>query len=142
MQHEGFTLIDLIIQQQYTPATGEGQSGHGGVRSCIMDNTDIVCVGYVQYSTTGFVFVADEAKPAVWRLDSNGNLLNETLVTVEGMGQLAKIRKDSSSGFIACSTAWGALGGTDVNVVALVKFSDSLSKEWSQVKRTKDVKIL
>ena len=28
-------------------------SSHGGVRSCIMDNTDIVCAGYRDYGTTG-----------------------------------------------------------------------------------------
>ena len=100
-----------------------------------MDNTYIVCVGYVQWWRTGFIFVADKANPVVWRLDSYGNLLTENFVKVEGLGQLAKIRKDSSSGFIACSTAWGALEGSDVNVVALVKFSDGLSTEWSEVNR-------
>merc|ERR1719450_1872313 len=48
------------------------------------------------------------------------------------MGQLAKIRKDASSGFIACSTAWGSLGGQDVNVVALVKLTNDLDMDWSQ----------
>ena len=28
-------------------------SNHGGVRSCIMDDTDIVCAGYRDYGTTG-----------------------------------------------------------------------------------------
>jgi len=116
----------------WTKVLGEGKSGHGGVRSCIMDNTDIVCVGYFEYSSYGFVFVADEAKPVVWRLDSNGNLLTENIVSVDGMGQLAKIRKDATSGFIACSTAWGEIGGNEVNVVALVKFKDNLSTDWSQ----------
>ena len=99
-----------------------------------MDNTVIVCVGYFEYSSYGFVFVADEAKPVVWRLDSNGNLLTENIVSVDGMGQLAKIRKDATSGFIACSTAWGEIGGNEVNVVALVKFKDNLSTDWSQVR--------
>ena len=26
---------------------------HGGVRSCVMDNTDIVCAGYRDYSSPG-----------------------------------------------------------------------------------------
>merc|ERR1712131_267973 len=116
----------------WTKVLGEGKSGHGGVRSCIMDNTDIVCVGFFEYSSYGFVFVADESKPVIWRLDSNGNLLTENIVSVDGMGQLAKIRKDATSGFIACSTAWGEIGGNEVNVVALVKFKDNLSTDWSQ----------
>ena len=28
-------------------------SNHGGVRSCIMDNTDIVCAGYINYGQKG-----------------------------------------------------------------------------------------
>merc|ERR1711868_174033 len=70
--------------------------------------------------------------PAVWRLDSDGNLLTENFLEVEGLGQLAKVRKDASSGFIACSTAWGTLGGQDVNVVALVKLTNDLDMDWSQ----------
>ena len=28
-------------------------NNHGGVRSCVMDNTDIVCAGYKNYGDTG-----------------------------------------------------------------------------------------
>ena len=49
-----------------------------------------------------------------------------------GIGQLAKIRKDASNGFIACSTALEVLGGQDVNVVALVKLTNDLDMDWSQ----------
>ena len=38
----------------WTTKLGEGQSGHGGVRSCIRDNNDIVCAGYVGNSEPGF----------------------------------------------------------------------------------------
>ena len=81
----------------------------------------------------GFVFVADEGKPVVWRLNSNGDVVTEKTLNIEGMGQVAKIRKDASSGFVACSTAWGVLGGNDRNVQALIKLDDSLNVEWSQV---------
>ena len=37
----------------WTRVLGEGKSGHGGVRSCIMDGQDIVCVGYVKYAEPG-----------------------------------------------------------------------------------------
>ena len=42
---------------------------------------------------TGFVFVADEGQPAVWRLSSAGELLTETILTSAGVGsgQLAKV---------------------------------------------------
>ena len=70
--------------------------------------------------------------PAVWRLDSSGNVLTEKFIAVEGMGQLAKIRRDASNGFIASSTAWGVMGGQDVNVVALVKLTCDLHMDWSQ----------
>ena len=41
----------------------------------------------------GFVFVADEGVPAVWRLSSAGELLTETILTSAGVGsgQLAKV---------------------------------------------------
>ena len=40
----------------WTRVLGEGKSGHGGVRSCIMDDGDIVCAGYVGNSQPG-VFI-------------------------------------------------------------------------------------
>ena len=81
----------------------------------------------------GFVFVADEGRPVVWRLNSNGDLITEKTLNIEGMGQVAKIRKDATSGFVACSTAWGVLSGNDRFVMALVKLDSSLNVEWSQV---------
>merc|ERR1712107_420934 len=96
------------------------------------DGQEIVCAGYANYDSTAFTFVADEGTPYVWRLDSIGNIVTEKDLSVEGMGQVAKIRKDASSGFIACSTAWGSLGGQDVNVVALVKLTNDLDMDWSQ----------
>merc|ERR1719220_2567740 len=99
----------------WTTVLGQGQSGHGGVRSCIMDGQEIVCVGYLAYAEPGFKFVADEGRPAVWRLDSSGGLITENILTLEGVGQLAKIRADPAGGFVACSTGWGVIGGQDVN---------------------------
>ncbi len=81
----------------------------------------------------GFVFVADEGKPVVWRLNSNGDVVTEKTLNIEGMGQVAKIRKDASSGFVACSTGYASLGGADRNVMTLVKLDTSLTVEWSQV---------
>ena len=33
----------------------------------------------------GFKFVADGGAPAVWRLDTSGNILAENILTVEGI---------------------------------------------------------
>ena len=68
----------------WTTVLGQGQAGHGGVRSCILDSEDIVCAGYVNEGSGGFKFVADAGAPAVWRLDSGGNLLAEEILSVEG----------------------------------------------------------
>ena len=120
----------------WTTVLGQGQSKHGGVRSCIMDGQEIVCAGYVSSGQKGFLFVADDGKPAVWRLDSTGAVLSEKILSVEGLGQLAKIRADPAGGFVACSTGWSVVGGEDVNVVGVVKFSADLDIEWSQVQGT------
>ena len=37
----------------WTKLLDEGQSGHGGVRSCIMDGEEIVCAGYVGNEESG-----------------------------------------------------------------------------------------
>ena len=116
----------------WTTVLGQGQSGHGGVRSCILDSEDLVCAGYVNEGSGGFKFVADAGAPAVWRLDSGGNLLAEKILSVEGMGQVAKIRKDATSGFVLCSTGYGIIEEAEVETVVLVKISDSLAVEWSQ----------
>ena len=77
--------------------------------------------------------MADEGTPAVWRLDSQGNLLSEQFIEVEGMGQVAKIRKDISSGFVVCSTSWGVINGRDKQVAGLVKLTDNFEVEWNKV---------
>ena len=51
-------------------------------------------------------------------------------MSIEGLGQVAKIRKDKASGYIMTSTAWTEIGGSEVNAVALVKLSDNLDVEW------------
>ena len=71
----------------------------------------------------------------MWRLNSNGDLVTEKTLNIEGAGQVAKIRKDATSGFVLCTTAYGFLGGADRNVMALVKLDNSLSIEWSQVNK-------
>ena len=83
----------------WTKRLATGQSGHGGVRSCIMDGSDIVCVGYVAHNEPGFKFIADPGKPSVWRLDSSGSVLSQQFLTIEGLGQLAKIRKVQSGNY-------------------------------------------
>ena len=78
-------------------------------RSCIVDTgtgggEEVVCAGYVREVTAGeettkyyysvylhnnlmagFKFVADGGAPAVWRLDTSGNIITERILTVEGI---------------------------------------------------------
>ena len=132
--------LDTAGNTLWTTVLGQGQTGHGGVRSCIMDSADVVCAGYVGEATPGFKFVADGGSPAVWRLDSSGTIKTEKILSVEGMGQVAKIRKDKTSGFVLCSTAFNNVEGSEVNTVAVVKISDSFDIEWSQVSEFSETK--
>ena len=99
--------------------------------SCIRGSSHI---SLISLGLPGFVFVADEGKPVVWRLNSSGDVVTEKTLSIEGMGQVAKIRKDDTSGFVLCSNAYASLGGADRNVMALVKLDTSLNVEWSQVR--------
>jgi len=110
----------------------DSQPKHGGVRSIIVDNGRVICTGYVNNASPGFLFVADEAQPVVWELDMEGNLLKENILNIAGLGQGAKIRKDLTSGYIMTSTAWSENGGS-VQAVALVKLSETLDVEWSKM---------
>ena len=58
-----------------------------------------------------------------------GNLVKEKVLNIDGLGQGAKIRKDLTSGYIMTSTAWAEEG----QAVALVKLSNNLNVEWSQM---------
>ena len=106
-------------------------AGHGGVRSVIMDNGRIICTGYIGHSEPGFVFVADEAQAVVWELDTNGNLVKENILGSQ-IPQGAKIRKVPSGGFVVASTAWGVVGGQDVEVAGLVKLNNNLDLQWEK----------
>ena len=111
----------------------ESRPKHGGVRGLIVDGGRIICTGYVNSPEPGYLFVADEAEPAVWELDTDGNLVAEKLLSIDGLGQGAKIRKDLIGGYVMTSTAWGVIGGQDQFHVAVVKLSSSLEVEWSKL---------
>ena len=111
--------------------TASAYPGHGGVRSVIMDNNRIICTGYISHSQPGFVFVANEAQAVVWELDASGTLVKENILGSQ-IPQGAKIRKVPSGGFVVASTAWGVIGGQNVEVAGLVKLSNSLDLEWEK----------
>ena len=48
------------------------------------------------------------------------------------MGQLAKIRKDVTSGFVVCTTGFGTIQGSEAETVVVIKMSSDLEVEWSQ----------
>jgi len=104
---------------------------HSGARSVIMDGERIIATGYTNCPEGGFLFVCDEGKPTVWELDTAGKVVVEKVLSVEGAGQMAKIRKDTT-GFVMASTAWGSLGGGDVYVCVLAKLKSNLELEWSK----------
>ena len=58
----------------------------------IVDGTRIISTGFVKSPEKGFLFWADEATPAVWELDTSGNLVTEKLLSQSYLPQGAKIR--------------------------------------------------
>ena len=122
-------LIGNIV---WTKVLSSSQPNHGGARGVIVDGSRIIATGYVNSPTPGFQFVSDESTPAVWELDLNGNVVKEKFLSIEGLGQGAKIRKDLSSGYVLASTGWDSSGGQDVESVGVVKLSNSLDVEWSK----------
>ena len=61
-----------------------------------MDGERIIGTGYIESPETGFLFVADEASPAVWELNTSGNLVQEALLDRDLLPQGAKIRYGES----------------------------------------------
>ena len=121
----------------------DSQAQHGAVRSVVLEGDRIVCAGYTHSIETGFLFVA-EGRPTVWELVNNysslplvlpqplqdlaGGLVQESLLPLDWLGQVAKIRPDPAGGFVAGSTAWGE---EDNQCVGLVKLDTNLEIEWS-----------
>ena len=68
-------------------------SNHGAVRGVVVDGTDILSTGYIKSPTAGFLFWAEEATAAVWKLDTGGNLVTEKLLSQSYLPQGAKIRR-------------------------------------------------
>ena len=58
----------------------------------IVDGTRIISTGYIDSLQSGFLFWAEEASPAVWELDTSGNLVTEKLLSQSYLPQGAKIR--------------------------------------------------
>ena len=105
---------------------------HGGVRGVIVDGQRIIGTGYIRSPQSGFLFVADEASPAIWELNTGGNMVKEKLLDRSLLPQGAKIRKDQSTGYVMSSTTWDRIGGNDVYSVAIVKLSDDLENVWAK----------
>merc|ERR1711892_581165 len=109
----------------------DSKNGNGGVRSVIMDGARIISTGYVKCPEAGFLFICEEGIPTVWELDTAGNLVTEKFLSIDGLGQGAKIRKDTT-GYVMTSTGYAEIGGQELNHGALVKLSSSLTVEWSK----------
>ena len=97
-------------------------SQHGGVRGVIVDGERIIGTGYIESPETGFLFVADEASPAVWELDTSGNLVQEALLDRDLLPQGAKIRYgESLVNYGICSNARRILVNISEKVVLLIR---------------------
>ena len=53
----------------------------------------IIATGYVNSPQPGFLFVADDAAPGVWELDTSGRMVREKLLSRDMLPQGAKIRQ-------------------------------------------------
>ena len=133
MQKPAVLALDVTSGNVVWTKVLNSQPKHGGVRGLIVDGDKIICTGYVDDVIPGFTFFADGSKAAVWQLTKMGNLVKENILNIGGLGQGAKIRKDKTSGYIMTSTAWSQFGGQELNAVALVKLSNDLNVEWSQM---------
>ena len=65
---------------------------HGGVRSVITDSRggqlSLAATGYLDCPEKGFLFVADESKPVVWKLNpADGSVLKTNVMSIEGLPQ-------------------------------------------------------
>merc|ERR1711884_922819 len=128
----GYSIIqDDIDSSKVYVGAGLWNANGNKMEPAVMDNGRIICTGYISNSEPGFVFVADEAQAVVWELDASGTLVKENILGSQ-IPQGAKIRKVPSGGFVVASTAWGVIGGQDVEVAGLVKLSNSLDLEWEE----------
>ena len=58
------------------------------------------------------------------------------------MGQVAKIRKDATGGFVLCSTGYFNINGTEeVESVIVVKINSNLELEWSKVRVVVELEV-
>ena len=146
LQKPTIIALNLADGSVIWKTTVSSRGGMGAVRSVIVKDGRVIGTGYTNGQEPGFLFVNDEGKMVVWELDTAGNLVKEQVrcsrwpggpvvvlqvVQVEA-GQGAKIRSDPAGGFVAATTGWGEMGGSEVNVVVLVKLSSSLALEWTK----------
>ena len=69
----------------------DSQANHGGVRGVIVDGGRIIGTGYVNCPDAGFLFVADGSTPAVWELNTNGDLVKEKMLDASILQQVYNI---------------------------------------------------
>ena len=77
-----------------------------------------------------------------WRVRNTTTDSSPTDPLLAGMGQVAKIRKDATGGFVLCSTGYGNINGTEeVESVIVVKINSNLELEWSQVRVVVELEV-
>jgi len=114
---------NLLWQQIYN------HSGNGAIRGMtLLDNGDIVAVGYRQSPIGGYQFIADEAQGFIMQVDSSGALLWDSSLPVT---QGTKVQP-SGDGFMVLSTGWVFENGIDTNAVFLIKTDSNGQEEWTK----------
>merc|ERR1712002_88149 len=108
-------------------------SGHGGIRSLLLDGDTIVATGYTGGTEGGCTFISEEGTAMAWKFDLQGNLITSQTIDIEGMSQGAKIRADPvRGGYLVASTVWSNQCPNDEQNIRLVKLSADLEVVWSE----------
>ena len=69
----------------------QANQDHGGVRGVIVDGGRIIGTGYVNCPDSGFLFVSDGSTPAVWELNTNGDIVKEKMLDANILPQVYNI---------------------------------------------------
>ena len=92
LQRPAILALETSTGNQVWSWVSTSHANHGAVRGVIVDGSRIISTGYIKSPQAGFLFWADEASPALWELDTSGNLVQEKLINQNFLPQGAKIR--------------------------------------------------
>ena len=95
-------------------------NGNAAVRAIgALSDGSILIAGYVNHSTSGFVFIADEGTGFLTKIDSDGAVLWDTAPA--DLPQVTKIREESDGNIALLSTVWREIAGKTVQNIAILR---------------------